>query len=244
MKILLHSCCGPCSLEPVRLLHEAGHELTIFYANSNIQPQSEYERRFDTLRAWADEEGLPVIEGDYNSAQWEKSAGVHGAAQATRSHRCRACYRLRLEEVARYAAQHGFDAISTTLSVSPYQYADIIEEELVRAAENAGVQAVYEDFRPYYEKATKLSREKELYRQNYCGCRFSAVEAAQERKERKQEREKQKAQRRAERAAQEAAEQAERDKRKAERAAYDQAQAKKRAILKALRAQHKEQNTR
>lgn len=240
MKILLHACCGPCSLEPVRLLREAGHELAVYYANPNIHPEPEYRRRLETLRAWAAEAGLPVIEGSYDVAAWNERAGVYGADAETRPERCRACYRMRLEETARYAAAHGYDAVSTTLSVSPYQYTDEIREEVERAAALAGIQPVFEDFRPYYDTATRESRSMGMYRQNYCGCRYSAVEAAQERAERKRERDEKKAAERAAHAEERAAEEAARAKRKAERAEYDKAQARKRAVLKELRRQAKE----
>ena len=143
MKLLLHACCGPCSLEPVRLLHEAGHDLTIYYANSNIAPDAEYSRRLDALLAWAKEEDVAVMKGLRAPCAWEASAGRIGeealsearerlAASsdgarplplaidpARRMERCRACYRLRFEETALAAAAHGFDGIGTTLSVSP-----------------------------------------------------------------------------------------------------------------------------
>ncbi len=239
MKILLHACCGPCSLEPVRLLREAGHELAVYYANANIHPEAEYARRLDTLRAWARDEGIPVIEGTYDVAAWEAAAGRFGASMDTREERCRACYRLRLEETARYAAAHGYDAVSTTLTVSPYQYTLVIEEEVRRAAEAAGIAAVFEDFRPQYDEATRRSRALGMYRQNYCGCRYSAAEAARERAERKAARAARKAAEQAAHADERAAEEAARAKRKAERAAYDEAQARKHAVLKALRAQRK-----
>ena len=76
MKLLLHACCGPCSLEPARILRAAGHDLAIYYANSNIAPASEYARRLDTLRAWAGGEGLPVVEGPYAPDAWEATAGA------------------------------------------------------------------------------------------------------------------------------------------------------------------------
>ena len=239
MKILLHACCGPCSLEPVRLLHEAGHELSIYYVNPNIHPEPEYRRRLDTLRAWAQEAGIPVIEGTYDVSAWEERVGSFGPDVETRPDRCRACYRMRLEETARYAAEHGFDAVSTTLSVSPYQYTETIREEVERAAADAGIQPVFEDFRPNYDEATRRSRALGMYRQNYCGCRYSAAEAARERAERKRERAEKKAAERAAHAEERAAEEAARAKRRAERAAYDEAQARKHAVLKALRAQRK-----
>lgn len=286
MKLLLHACCGPCSLEPTRLLKAAGHDITIYYANSNIHPAEEYEHRLATLRAWAADAGFEVLEGPYDPATWEASAGRigdaaiaeveqarakagvegecevepgspddtasnrcktvtetnYGAASpddtplfasatgsaapraavlsvdpARREARCRACYRLRLEETARVAAERGFEGIGTTLSVSPYQYTQVIREEVERAAAQAGVASVFEDFRPYYDEATRESRELGMYRQNFCGCRISNLEAADER----------------------AAEEAARAAHKAERAAYDKKQARKRAILKSLREQGK-----
>ena len=122
MKILLHACCGPCSLEPVRLLRAAGHDPTIAYMNSNIAPADEYAHRLSTLRAWAAGEQLNVLEGAYDPAAWEACAGRVGEAAndpARRKARCRACYRLRFEEAAALAAEQGFDALGTTLSVSP-----------------------------------------------------------------------------------------------------------------------------
>ncbi len=252
MKLLLHACCGPCSLEPVRLLREAGHDITIHYANSNIHPAAEYDHRLATLRNWAADEGLPVVEGAYDPDAWERAAGRIGDAALAacggnvleqdptrREARCRACYRLRLEETAQLAAQAGFDGIGTTLSVSPYQYTEVIREEVERAAGTSGVASVFEDFRPYYDAATRRSRELRMYRQNFCGCRISDLEAAAEREQRKAERAAAKAAERAAHAAEHAAEAAALARRKAERAEYDRKQARKRAVLKALREQGK-----
>ena len=308
MKLLLHACCGPCSLEPTRLLKAAGHDITIYYANSNIHPAKEYEHRLATLRAWAADAGFEVLEGPYDPATWEACAGRIGDAAiaeveearaeagaqgegecaiespdevsgnrcktvtdmnngnvfpagaplststasstapraavlsvnpARREARCRACYRLRLEEAARVAAERGFEGIGTTLSVSPYQYTQVISEEVERAAAQAGVAPVFEDFRPYYDEATRESRELGMYRQNFCGCRISDLEAAAERAERKEQRAAAKAAERAAHADERAAEEAARAAHKAERAAYDKKQARKRAILKALREQGK-----
>ena len=238
MKILLHACCGPCSLEPVRLLRAAGHDLTIAYLNSNIAPADEYARRLATLRAWAADEQVPVVEGAYDPAAWEASAGRVGEAAhdpVRREARCRACYRLRFEEAAALAAEQGFDAVGTTLSVSPYQYTDVIREELERAASAAGVRPLFEDYRPFYDEATHRSRSLRMYRQNYCGCRFSDAEAAAERAERKAERAAARKAEAALHAAERAAAEAERIARKAERAAYDAKQARKRAVLRARR---------
>ncbi len=167
----------------------------------------------------------------------EDETPLRGAVspEASREARCRACYRLRFEEAARYAREHGFDTLGTTLSVSPYQYTEIIREELERAAAAEGIAAHFEDYRPFYDEATRRSREGGMYRQNYCGCRFSDAEAAAERSERKAAR---RAAREAEAAAhaeERAAAEAERARNRAEKQAYANKQARKRAILRAMR---------
>lgn len=158
-------------------------------------------------------------------------------AELARQARCRACYRMRFEETARYAAEHGFDSVGTTLSVSPYQYTAIIREELERAAQAAGVSACFVDYRPYYDRATQRSREAGMYRQNYCACRFSEEEARVERDMRKQARKAAKEAEAAARREQIAAEDAAAQAKRAEKAAYADKQARKRAILKQLREQ-------
>lgn len=305
--LLLHACCGPCSLEPVRALREEGLEPVIYYANSNIHPADEYRRRLDTLRRWADGEKLAVVEGAYDPGAWEATAGTVGDAaraafgvitheaqpagcpagpeaapeesktlreaagaayertpcaaspasavpsredggadaagsdgpERARQARCRACYRMRFEEAARWAADNGFKALGTTLSVSPYQYTAIIGEELKRACAREGITARFDDWRPYYDEATRRSREEGMYRQNYCGCRFSDEEAAMEREQRKAAR---KARREAEKTAcrdQREAEKRERDAKRAEKQAYAEKQRRKKEVLKALRAEGK-----
>ena len=275
-KTLLHACCGPCSLEPVRVLRGEGVEPVVFYANSNIHPADEYARRLATLRAWTEGEGLEVVEGAYDPAAWEDAAGrvgdaarerfgviTHGPdpapasagrdaaaparnddapggadpAEEARRARCRACYRLRFEEAAAWAAAHGFDELGTTLSVSPYQYTAVIREELERACARAGIRARFDDWRPFYDEATRRSREEGMYRQNYCGCRFSDEEAAVERAERRATRAAERAAERAAHAEERAAEEEARAARRAERAAYDAKRSRQRAALRALRGQ-------
>ncbi|WP_241155972.1 epoxyqueuosine reductase QueH [Adlercreutzia sp. ZJ154] len=226
-KLLLHACCGPCSMEPVRLLRERGVEPHIYYANSNIAPAEEYEHRRDTIVKWANEKKLEFTEGEYTPEIWKQAV----ANSKSREARCRACYRMRFEESAAYAKKHGFDALGTTLSVSPYQYTQIIREELERACRNEGIACLFEDYSPYYSEATRRSKEAGMYRQNYCGCLPSKAEADKQRAQRKAEREAKKAARAKIRQTQEQELQAKRQ----QRAEYDAKQARKRAILKELR---------
>lgn len=176
--LLLHACCGPCSLEPLRVLREQGFLPTIVYVNPNIQPYNEYVRRLETLRSWAAGEKVEVVEGPYEDERWEREVARYGT---NRLARCQACYRLRLEGAATLAAELGCAHMSTTLAVSPYQLFDACGSELGRICARAGLTAVWQDFRPLYPQATTRAKELGLYRQNYCGCRFSAAEAALER---------------------------------------------------------------
>ena len=177
--LLLHACCGPCSIEPLRLLREEGFEPTICWTNPNIQPVAEHDLRLRTLMRWAEKEAhVKVLLAADDREAWERTVAPAGF---DRRRRCRACYALRLSEACRVAREHGFEHVSTTLAVSPYQLHDTCDELLVAIAERHGLTPVVRDFRPYYAQATRESRELGMYRQNYCGCRFSAAEAAIER---------------------------------------------------------------
>ena len=176
--LLLHACCAPCSLEPVRLLREEGFEPTICWTNPNIQPTEERLRRLGELRRWCADGRIELIEAGEDLERWERAV----APLATdRERRCRACYGLRLAEACRVARERGFTHVATTLAVSPYQLFETCNDVLERLAAANGLTPVVRDFRPYYPEATRRSRELGMYRQNYCGCRFSAVEAAMDR---------------------------------------------------------------
>ena len=190
--LLLHACCAPCSLEPVRLLVEEGFEPTICWTNPNIQPLVEYDTRLDELRRWTAENGIPLIEAGDDRTRWDASVACFAA---DRERRCRACYALRLAEACRVAEREGFSHIATTLAVSPYQLFDTCNDVLEKLAAAHGLVPVIRDFRPWYPQATRRSRELGMYRQNYCGCRFSAAEAALDRARLRDERKEQKARR-------------------------------------------------
>lgn len=184
--LLLHACCAPCSLEPVRLLVEEGFEPTICWTNPNIQPAAEHDRRLRELRRWCAAEGIPLIEATEDASRWERAVAPIGAHD--RARRCRACYALRLAEACRVAQAEGFTHIATTLAVSPYQLFETCNDMLTRLAAARGLTPVIRDFRPWYPEATRRSRELGMYRQKYCGCRFSAAEAAIDRARQRDER--------------------------------------------------------
>jgi hypothetical protein len=170
-------------LEPYDALAE-GADVTVCYANPNIAPEAEYARRRDTLLAYAEDVGIAVHELPYEPERWAQAvAGTEGDRVA----RCRACYELRIGMVAAEAAVGGYDAVATTLTVSPYQDPMAIVEAGEAACAAAGVRFHATDFRDRYPEATRRSRDLGMYRQNYCGCAFSAEEADADRAARKAE---------------------------------------------------------
>jgi len=184
MKVLLHACCGPCLIEPYDGL-AAEHEVRVAYANPNIHPRDEYELRRDTLLSYAADRGIGVEELEYDTTAWDRA--VEGLEKVP-GERCRACFLLRLRMVARRAAELGYDAVATTLTVSPYQDPEAIRLAGEEACADSGVTFLVTDFRDRYSEATRRSRELGMYRQNYCGCRYSIDEAAREREQRRAER--------------------------------------------------------
>ena len=181
MRVLLHACCGPCLLEPYDVIAETA-EVTVCYANPNIYPPEEYERRRDTLLEYAGESDIDVIELPYAPEAWARAvAGTENDKAA----RCRACYRLRIGLVAEEAARGGYEAVATTLTVSPYQDLEGVREAGEDACACTGVTFLVTDFRERYPEATRRSRELGMYRQNYCGCAPSMAEAAADRAARK-----------------------------------------------------------
>ncbi len=183
-KIMLHACCGPCSLEPIRMLKNEGFEPVICWANNNIQPASEYDLRLATIRNWADEEGIEIVELPYEAEDWERLVAPNGF---NRDQRCRACYTLRLARTCKLAQDMGIEYVSTTLAVSPYQLFDTCSEVLEKLAHAHGLTPIIRDFRDHYNIATQRSKDLGMYRQHYCGCRFSAAEAAMEKLKRRDE---------------------------------------------------------
>ena len=172
-KLLLHSCCGPCSTQVIECLKN-DYDLTIFYSNSNIFPQEEYEKRLQEQKRYAKIIGICVVDDTYNEQDYldfvkglekEKEGGL----------RCRACFEFRLRRTAKYAKEHGFDIFATTLTVSPHKNSTVINEIGQKISEEEGIEFFPGNFKKQdgYKKSVELSKKYNLYRQNYCGCRFS-----------------------------------------------------------------------
>ncbi|MFA5408303.1 MAG: epoxyqueuosine reductase QueH, partial [Bacilli bacterium] len=119
MKLLMHMCCAPCSTYPVKFFNEGSIDVTGFFYNPNIHPLDEYQRRLETVEEYAKKVSINVIyEKDYMEDKWLTYKG---------NDRCTMCYSLRLDKTACYASEHGYDAFSTSLLVSPYQKHDLIK---------------------------------------------------------------------------------------------------------------------
>lgn len=168
--------------------------VTVVYANSNIHPESEYERRRDFAQKFALEMGADFVELPYEPLAWL-------TAIEDRSVRCEGCYEFRLGAVAQWAASHEADAVTSVLTISPYQNHDLIHECGRRVCESAGVAYLPKTFVAYYPKSVERSRTLEIYRQKYCGCVFSLEESLEQQHQkelRKQQERELKARRRAE----------------------------------------------
>ena len=176
-RLLLHSCCAPCSSYCLSYLAQY-FRITVFYYNPNISPVEEYEKRVAEQKRLLSR--LPVrypvafAEGAYEPEKFEKLAKGRELLPEG-GERCFACYELRQRAAAAYAAANQFDYFTTTLSVSPHKNAEKLNEIGLRLAAEYGVVYLVSDFkkRGGYQKSIELSREYNLYRQDYCGCIYS-----------------------------------------------------------------------
>lgn len=176
--ILLHACCGPCSITCILRLRDMGFSPTLYFHNPNIHPLMEYLRRRDGLLAVAQRLDVPVILPDQDDPtlaapdSWLAAMAPLGPAMAEMARRCPVCYDLRLAHTAQAARALGFPRFSSTLLYSKYQN----HEAIIAAGErHAGpdLDFVPEDFRPGWDEGIRLSKEWEIYRQPYCGCLLS-----------------------------------------------------------------------
>lgn len=172
MKTLLHCCCGPClgGSYPILEKNIGAGNVAVFWENPNIHPYFEYIQRMNSFIKMADILGLNVYtEGaEYGLNDFLTSLnGVYG------EERCATCYQMRLEATSKKAAENGFDAISTTLLISPYQNHDLLKTVGEKAAKKYNLSFNYIDFRPGFKDSYEVIRIHELYKQKYCGCVFS-----------------------------------------------------------------------
>jgi len=172
--LLLHACCAPCASHELTFLPE-DFDLTVYYYNPNIVEEAEREKRYAELERLIDAmcPTVGLIKGEGDAERFlSLSKGLENAPEG--GMRCVKCYALRLEETARLAAEEGFDYFATTLTLSPLKNPMILNEIGEKAAEKYGVKYLPSDFKKEggYAHSIELSKEYDLYRQNFCGCPF------------------------------------------------------------------------
>lgn len=176
--LLLHACCGPCSSYVLEYLCKH-FEITVLFYNPNIYPAQEYERRLQELlnfyKRFVPAENVRVIQAPYDPEEFYTAVGTREnpelAKEPERGERCRRCYELRLRYTFDYACANNFDYFCTTLSISPFKDADMINE----IGSSFGSQWLPSDFKKKngFKRSLELSAEYGLYRQEYCGCIYS-----------------------------------------------------------------------
>ena len=178
-KILLHSCCAPCSTAVIEKL-SSEFDITILYYNPNIYPEEEYIKRKNEELKYIEifnsknEEKIKFLDCDYESEKfYEKTKGFENEREG--GARCALCFRLRLEKTANLAKSNSFDIFGTTLTVSPHKNAEIINAIGLELEREYEIRYLVSNFKKQngYKRSVELAKENNLYRQNYCGCEFA-----------------------------------------------------------------------
>lgn len=171
MSILLHVCCGPCLVYPVRVLEGEGTDFTCYFFNPNIHPYREFKKRLNSFKDLADARNYNyIIDRDYGLKIFLRQV-VFNEEQ-----RCKICYRMRLGNAAKLAVEKGHNGFSTTLLYSTYQNHLLIRKQAATASELHSIPFIYHDFRVGWQQGIDESKACNLYRQSYCGCLFSEQE--------------------------------------------------------------------
>lgn len=174
-KLLLHSCCGPCSTTVLSLL-ASYFDITVLYYNPNIEPKEEYYKRKEEQIRFIKEfnnEHIKFMDCDYNNQDF-RSRVVGLEQEREGGARCAVCFKLRLEKTAEIAKALDFDYFGTTLTVSPHKNSKVINKIGALLETEYGVKYLYSDFKKKdgYKRSIELSKKYNLYRQDYCGCEF------------------------------------------------------------------------
>lgn len=175
-KLLLHSCCGPCSTTCISFLTNY-FDITVLYYNPNIEPKEEYEKRKNEqlkfLHNFEGKHKIEFLDCDYDNEAFEAIAKGYEEEKEGGA-RCSRCFYLRLKKSATIAKEKGFDYFGTTLTVSPHKNSQVINTIGEKISKEVGIPFLYSDFKKQdgYKKSIELSKEYDLYRQNYCGCSY------------------------------------------------------------------------
>jgi predicted adenine nucleotide alpha hydrolase (AANH) superfamily ATPase len=185
-KLLLHSCCAPCSGGILAELQQAKVDVTLFFYNPNIHPHSEYEKRKAENKRYADRLKIPFIDADYeHKEKWfDLTTGLEDEPE--RGKRCDVCFDLRLQRTAEYAHKNDFGHFATTLGISRFKDLEQVNRSGLKAAQ------IYPDLHFFdynwrkkggIQRSAEISRRENFYRQEYCGCIFSLMDANHHRKQ-------------------------------------------------------------
>lgn len=172
MKLLMHTCCAPCSVYCIDSLRGEGLEPDLYWFNPNIHPYIEYKTRRDTLIEYSKMVNIKlIINENYGLEEFCKNT-IEDLKNRCKDY----CYPVRLEQTAKFAKENGYDAFTTTLLVSPYQNHEAIIEVANKMAEKYGLEFLYRDFRIGFREGQAKARELGLYMQKYCGCLWSETD--------------------------------------------------------------------
>jgi predicted adenine nucleotide alpha hydrolase (AANH) superfamily ATPase len=184
-RVLLHSCCAPCSGEVMEAMLASGVDYTIFFYNPNIHPEREYRLRKDENVRFAEKHGVPFVDADYDTDNWfARAKGLEWAPE--RGVRCTMCFDMRFERTALYAHEHGFPLMTSSLGISRWKNMAQINESGVRAAAPyAGLGYWDYNWRKGGGAARmiEISKREEFYQQEYCGCVYSLRDTNRHRRE-------------------------------------------------------------
>ena len=177
MKLLLHTCCAPCSVYCIKTLRSEGIEPTLFWYNPNIHPLNEYLTRRDCLISYAEKISVKlIVEEEYGLDDFVCNVNKETMPDLTK--RCeKYCYPLRFRKLCEYAKENGYDTISTTLLYSIYQKHDYIAKLMEELSNEFGLTFLYRDFREGWREGQDEARAAGLYMQKYCGCVYSEEES-------------------------------------------------------------------
>ena len=186
MRVLLHTCCGPCASACVPALRDLGNEVALFFSNSNIDTEAEFEKRLDNARKLAEADGVELVADTYDHADWYENVAKGFEDAPEKGARCARCFRYSLARTAAWAAEHGYEAFTTSLTVSPHKVSPMVFEAGADTAWGVSVKdcggsaATAPKFLPVdfkkkdgFLRSVRRAEELGLYRQSYCGCEYS-----------------------------------------------------------------------
>lgn len=171
-KILMHVCCGPCAEWPVAALRAEGFDVDAYFYNPNIHPQAELDKRLENMRRMAELHKIKLYEDSESREEHWRSMG-----QLNKSTHCRVCYAMRLNQAARFAKEHGYQYLTTSLQVSPYQDQNIVKDIATKACQYNDIEFIERGFSESYREGQEMAKSDALYRQKYCGCIYSLNES-------------------------------------------------------------------